>query len=109
MSEKCLHKCLAMIYLLCHIKDTKGWFKLKKTVYEEMRENRNRSQQHVANAMNLSLTAYRNKEKGRSRFYVDEVIEFLNALGVDDKDEMKKLGHIIFFGNEVSERRHESD
>lgn len=53
------------------------------SIYQVLRRKKGVSQQQIASRMGLSLTAYRNKEKGRSKFYVDEMINFLAILEVD--------------------------
>jgi len=60
------------------------------TVFEKIRLNSNKSQQEVAVYMGLSITAYRNKEKGRSRFFVDELSKFSEIVGVG-VDEVTRL------------------
>ncbi|KAF0226150.1 MAG: hypothetical protein FD179_981 [Erysipelotrichaceae bacterium] len=52
-------------------------------IYLDLRRRKGVSQQHMASRMGLSLTAYRNKEKGRSKFFVDELIHFLAILEID--------------------------
>lgn len=65
---------------------------MKTCVFEKVRIERRVSQQEVAVSMGLSLTAYRNKEKGRSKFFVDEVPAFCEAVGI----ELKEMVKIIF-------------
>jgi len=57
-----------------------------------------KTQQEVAYKMGISLTAYRNKEKGRSRFFVDEIPGFSNAVNL----EITEVINQIFFDNKVS-------
>lgn len=52
-----------------------------------------KTQQEVAVDMGLSLTAYRNKEKGRSRFFIDEIPAFSLAVNL----ELAEVIKIIFF------------
>ena len=40
------------------------------------------SQSKMAEILNISLNAYINKEKGLSRFYVDEAIKFSEAVSI---------------------------
>lgn len=53
---------------------------------KEWREKKSISQQELANKMKLSLTAYRNKESGRSKFYFDEIIKIAKIVELDQKD-----------------------
>ena len=53
------------------------------TIFKKYRESAGISQQDVAVKMGLSLTAYRNKEKGRSKFYADEIGEFCKIIKLD--------------------------
>lgn len=50
-----------------------------------------KTQQEVAYKMGLSLTAYRNKEKGRSRFFVDEIPGFCEAVNLEITEAVKKI------------------
>lgn len=59
--------------------------------FERIRVKQGKSQQHVAVAMGLSLTAYRNKEKGRTRFYVDEIESFADAVDLSTKEVLSCL------------------
>lgn len=54
-----------------------------------------KTQQEVAFKMGISLTAYRNKEKGRSRFFVDEIPGFSKAVNLEVTDVINQ----IFFDN----------
>lgn len=52
------------------------------------------SQEMMAHKLGMSKNAYINKEKGHSRFYVDEAINFAEISGV-------AFNRIIFFNNDV--------
>ena len=65
------------------------------TLFEEIRKKSGVSQQEVAMSMGLSLTAYRNKEKGRSRFFADELPKFSKATKTNAED----LINLIFLEN----------
>lgn len=62
-----------------------------KSIFEKLRKDMNKSQQEVAVKMGLSLTAYRNKEKQRSRFFVDEIPSFSDAIGMKLDDAVKRI------------------
>lgn len=55
-----------------------------------VRETKSKSQQYAAHMMNLSLTAYRNKETGRSPLSFDEVVEFSRVMQMT-KEEKRLL------------------
>jgi len=61
------------------------------SIFKKLRETQKVSQQAVAVAMGLSLTAYRNKENGRSKFYFDEVPQFCEAIGVNLADVVNQI------------------
>lgn len=61
------------------------------TKFGEIRKKMNKTQHEVAKKMGISLTAYRNKEKGRSRFFVDELPAFCIAVGLDIDDAVSKI------------------
>ena len=49
---------------------------------EQARKLANFSQYKMAQALNLSINGYIKKEKGFSRFYIDEAIKFSAACGI---------------------------
>lgn len=61
------------------------------SIYKKLRESQNVSQQSVAVSMGLSLTAYRNKENGRSKFYAEEITAFSKAIGLDSKTVLESI------------------
>lgn len=62
-----------------------------KDYFQELRIKKGISQQEVAVKMGLSLTAYRNKEKGRSKFFIDEVITFCKIIDEDPAQVFKQF------------------
>lgn len=51
-----------------------------KIKFKEYRTRSGVTQKEMAAKLGISLTAYRNKEAGRSKFFIDEAIIFCNAL-----------------------------
>lgn len=62
----------------------------------EARRMRNISQEEAAKCIGVSLGAYRNKETGRSKFYIDEAYALSKLFGLELTD--------IFFDTAVTKK-----
>lgn len=63
------------------------------------RVNANFTQEQVADELKISLSAYKRKEQGYSKFYVDEAVILSRLFSVDIS---------IFFNRECREKTHKS-
>ena len=92
-----------MYYVLALQKNAtkKGEEMSEKITIAEARRMRNVSQSEAAKHLGISLGSYRNKELGRSKFYVDEAYSMCKLLGIK-MDE-------IFFGNSGAEKWNEKE
>lgn len=68
----------------------------EKITIAEARRMRNVSQEEAAKCIGVSATAYRNKESGRSKFYIDEAYALCKMLKMDITE--------IFFGTSVAKK-----
>lgn len=64
---------------------------MTESIFKKYRESAGVSQQEIAGKMGLSLTAYRNKEKGRSKFYLDEIGDFCKIVHLDKEIIIKEF------------------
>lgn len=74
----------------------KGEEMSEKITIAEARRMRNVSQEEAAKCIGVSATAYRNKESGRSKFYIDEAYALCKMLKMDITE--------IFFGKSVAKK-----
>lgn len=68
----------------------------RKITVGEARRLKNVTQEKVAKQLGLSLNAYRSKEAGNSKFYIDEAFAFCEMMGMDISE--------IFFGDTVAKK-----
>lgn len=64
---------------------------------EQARTLRKISQRKMAELLNINENTYINKEKGLSRFYIDEALKFCDIVNLD-------LGNINFFTKSVPKK-----
>lgn len=66
---------------------------------EEARRMKGVSQSEMASLLNISLNAYRSKEKGETKFYYDEAVKFSERIGIP-------MSKIIFYSESSKKMEH---